>query len=262
MRGTIPIAIHCSIVFGYLKINFLDAVRSGFLSYAFLGTVGIGFLGIVLMRVTLYDPQIEIALAAYGIRLFLVIFFVSHATNNILQEISYQWLDLLRANGLSSLKYLLCKLLNYLMLALLINISVFLLGWMFVDNVPGLLFWTLSLCMELLIVVSAAIFFSFGFASLPIALSATLFGYLFARVAYIIPSNASITELLSLTEIIEFLFHIIKIVFPNLAIFTQSKWMIEGAPAVSILGWLMLQTIIIIGLLITITLWDISHKNN
>lgn len=126
------------------------------------------------------------------------------------------------------------------------------------------LLWTYSLALEMLIVAAATMAACVSLRQLPLATCAVVGFYFLARSVSniaLMSTGPTVDAASTANRFIALAVELIAYVVPALDRFTQSSWLLDGASALSELGFISLQTIIFVVLLSGIGLFDLHRRN-
>jgi ABC-type transport system involved in multi-copper enzyme maturation permease subunit len=129
---------------------------------------------------------------------------------------------------------------------------------------PAVSLWTLSLFCELLIITALSLWCILTFQHTIQAFSAVVGFYILARSINAMqlmaqgPLNIAPSWI---DQLINLLIKLIAMLLPNLERFTQSSWLIYASGSLEILTEIIVQTIIYILFLLTLSLFDLYRKN-
>lgn len=129
--------------------------------------------------------------------------------------------------------------------------------------VPGLM-WCLSLGLETVIMVAAAIAFAITLRQVTIAFSLVTGFYLLSRsiAAMVLMSSGPTLDLtLSSNQYFAWLVEVLATMLPDLERFTQSAWLVGPLPTVSAVGLLAVQAVVYASLLIAVGLFDFHRRD-
>ncbi len=144
-----------------------------------------------------------------------------------------------------------------LLLSAVIYVSIY-------DNVSHAAFslWALSLCMEYIIVVNAALFFSMVITSTTGATMGVFGLYLLARMSgsFLGIIDADKTVDTAANAYMELIMQIVSMLTPRLDLMAQSSWLIYGLNGTIGFSSVILQGAVFSGILIAATLLDLMKK--
>ena len=195
-------------------------------------------------------------LGLLGLILF-VVFFIRRSFEA--RDVEY-----LLTRPVSRLSFILSHAAGFSILSLIVSCSIGI-ALTFVGygmgNLAGALSWSAGLICEYLLIVNVALFFSMVLSS-PVAASLASFGfYILARLVgqllYIaqhplfeIPGSKFLTGL----------FQIISTIIPRLDLMTQTGWLVYGAVEIKDIGFILIQAVLFLFLVIIATLIDLRRR--
>lgn len=131
-------------------------------------------------------------------------------------------------------------------------------------NTIGLMYWILSLVLELLLVSTFAIVSSLILQSAVSSVLATSSFYLLARMmgffVYTIDIPKSAAHLVSFSGFIEGVLKFVSIIFPRLDLFTKSDWLLYGVQNSGDITIILTQACIYIPFMLLIAFFDFKRK--
>jgi hypothetical protein len=231
---------------------------------SFLLLIGVGvslslFLGSA--AVTEKD-QFSIVFAASALRLsslftlvFFTIFYVRKSFDT--RDVEY-----MLSRPVSRLQYLMAHAISFSILAfILTSLSVLTLFFMPEEpNLSGLLIWSLSLFVELVLMVNVALFFSFVLTSAVSAMLITLAFYVLARMMGGILGVIATTPEAGAMLVMEKMMFLISMIIPRLDLMGQGSWLLYGTEGAIGWGFILAQGAVFLGLIFSATLIDFRRK--
>src|SRR5712672_31208 len=130
-------------------------------------------------------------------------------------------------------------------------------------NSQGLVFWTVSLICELLIVAAMSLFCVLSFAQVVPAFAAVAGFYLLSRsmAAMQIIASAPLQDTTLTDRVVNAVVDLIALLLPALDGMTQTPWLLGPAPGASALGSVIGQTALYLVLICSAALFDLHRKN-
>ncbi len=225
------------------------------LSFALIEFVG--DLAITEHRVT------QLALLAAFLRLCGVVLVALYVVSSALRELQDKTLEMILAMAIHRSQYYFGKLLGYLLLAVLISL-VF--GSLLLLYAPfqSVLIWSASLFFELMIVAALSLVMLFSFKQAPVALAGVLMIYTAARVTtslYLMAKNPVVPQTGAAQQFMRGFIEILSWLLPDLHRFTQTSWLTSAVHDWALLLPVIGQTLIYVGLLSGVALFDFYRKN-
>jgi ABC-type Na+ efflux pump permease subunit len=206
--------------------------------------------------------RIQTGFYAAGARLAAVFIAGAFVLVSVTRELDDKGMDVLLALDLPRSHYILGKLAGFTAIAALIAVAAALpLAWL---AGPPALQWTLSLGLELAIVVALALFCVVTFSQLMPAASFILAFYLLARALTAIRlmgAHPLIDADTASHEVIRFLVEGLALVMPALDAWTQTAWLVNEPSSWSALIQLAGQSVLYVALLAAATMFDFHRRN-
>ena len=207
--------------------------------------------------------RFQASVYAAGMRLAGVFIAALYVLVSIARELNDKGFDILLALDLPRAHYVLGKLAGFLVLAILIAV-VASLPLLWLSPFEAVVQWTLSLALELAIVVALALFCMLTFSQLVPAASFIVAFYLFARsiTAIRLMGAHPVSGADSLShQVISGLVETLALVTPAFDQWTQTAWLVNEPAAWTALltiGW---QSVIYVVLLSGAAMFDLYRKN-
>ena len=132
-------------------------------------------------------------------------------------------------------------------------------------NLLGLLWWTISVILELMLVSTFAIVSSLILGSAVVSVLATFSFYFICRMmgffvySISLPKNVNVA-VGTWTDFAESLLKILSSVFPRLDLFGKSEWLIYGINNNGEISLILIQSLIYISLMLCIAFYDFRKK--
>ena len=244
--------------------TFLEALRNRLLwlvlVFVLIAVGLVEFLGAVAITET---RQIQSGFMGALLRAGSVFILSLFVITSVVREFNDKGVELVLSLPIPRSSYLLGKLVGFSALAALVALSC---GLSLLVYAPPLqvLIWTLSLCMELLIVTSLSLLCLFTFSQVTVALSAVMAFYLLSRsiTAIQLMGHFPIVSMDSLAQTITvWLLDALAFVLPELDSFTLSAWLIYHTASWPALAPIFNQTVIYVSLLCAAAMFDLYRKN-
>lgn len=205
----------------------------------------------------------QLAVLAVFLRLSSVLLIALFVVSSSLRELQDKTLEMILAMSVKRSSYYLGKLLGYIQLAIIIGVAFGLLLTMYAP-LHQVLIWTVSLVLELVLVVAFSLVMLFTFKQTPAALTGVFVVYLASRVItslYLMSQHPIIAYDSIGQKFIEGFVTAMTWVLPDLSRFTQTEWLVYGSGEWLQLLPVLIQTMIYLGLLSSIALFDFYRKN-
>lgn len=205
----------------------------------------------------------QLAVLAVFLRLSAVLLIALFVVSSSLRELQDKTLEMILAMSIRRSSYYLGKLLGYVQLATVMALAFGLLLLLYAPF-QSVLIWTISLALELVLVVALALVMLFTFKQTPAALTGVFIVYLAARITaalYLMSQHPIVVYDSAGQKFMDGFVGMMTWILPDLSRYTQTVWLIYG-PADWLQLWpLLMQTVIYLGLLSMIALFDFYRKN-
>ncbi len=246
------------------KFTIIESIRNRLLWLSLLmmviGFVLVEFVGD--LAITEHNAT-QLSVLAVFLRLSAVMLVALFVVSSSLRELQDKTLEMILAMSVPRSKYYLGKLLGYVSVATLIGL-IFALLLLLYAPFEQVLIWSISLVLELVLVVAMALVMLFTFKQTPAALTGVFLIYVASRVMsslylmsqYPIVSNHGLGQ-----KFIDGFVGLMTWLLPDLSRYTQTEWLVYSVSDWSQLMPILLQTLIYLSLLSTIALFDFYRKN-
>jgi len=180
-----------------------------------------------------------------------------------LRELQDKTLEMILAMSIKRSSYYLGKLLAYIQLAILTGL-VF--GLLLLAYAPfeQVLIWSVSLVLELVLVVALALVMLFTFRQTPAALTGVFIVYLASRVIaslYLMSQHPIVSSDGIGQKFIDGFVGMMTWILPDLSRYTQTEWLVYSSADWSQLLTILIQTVVYLGFLSAVALFDFYRKN-
>ncbi len=242
------------------RYTYLEAIRNRLFMLALTGLVCAFGLSEFVSELAITESREFVAsIIASLLRFFCVFVIGLFVITSIVREYNDKGFDYILALPYPRRVYYFGKLIGYTLLSVVVVLSVSVILLFYSDLVP-VIYWCLSLVLELLIVVSLSLLFVFTFRRVTQAFSGVVAFYLLARgmetIQLISDSPLLKTNTLS-QDFINSLLDLIALVLPRLDLFARTEWLIYAAPDLSALSTNLVQTLVYVILLSACSLFDL-----
>lgn len=254
-----------------IRYIFLTAIRDWLfigLSIGILLAVGIAFFlgGTALVE----QGHMVIVYTSGAARVILSIGLIVFVCFHVRRSFDNREVEVILTRPISRSAFVFSYWAGFAMLAILVTVPLSILMFLILDvNFMGLLFWTLSLIFEVILVIAFALACSLILQSAVSAVMVSFAFYFISRMmgffVAIIDKPAVIREL-SWGWVMENILTVSSIVLPRLDLFGKSKWLVYGIKSeVNIWFWDFLpvffaQTMIFIPLLLFMAIYDFKRR--
>lgn len=207
--------------------------------------------------------RVQIAFLAGIARLSAVFITSLYVVSTMAREFNDRVADLTLALELPRSSYLLGKLLGYGAIAIVISLAA---GSLLLPLAggSGLLAWTCSLALELMIVVTLSLFCIITFNQVMPAAGFVLAFYVLARsvgAAQLISASPLLANQGLAHRFADGVLHALAFVLPELDRFTQTTWLVHGGGNLGSLSMSLGQTVVYVPLLAAAALFDFHRRN-
>ena len=241
------------------RFTIIESLRNRLLLLSFL-VIGISFamvefigdLAITEHRVT------QVAILAAFLRISAVVMVTLFVVSSTVRELQDKTLEMILAMPIRRGNYYLGKLLGYIYIALLVSIIFAVLLLVYADA-EQVLIWTISLFLELILVVALSLVMLFTFNQVPSALTAVFIIYGASRIVTSIFLMAKFPIIAHTSMAQKFMDSVIELmtwILPDLHRFTQTEWLTYNTAEWGVLLPLFGQTIVYLIFLSFIALFD------
>jgi Cu-processing system permease protein len=246
------------------KFTIIESMRNRLLWLSLLmmviGFVLIEFVGD--LAITEHKAT-QLAILAVFLRLSAVLLVALFVVSSSLRELQDKTLEMILAMSISRSSYYLGKLLGYVQLAVLMGLAFALLLLIYAPF-EQVLIWSISLILELVLVVALALVMMFTFRQVPAALTGVFIVYLASRVMaslYLMSQHPIISSDSIGQNFIGGFVGMMTWMLPDLSRYTQTEWLVYSSADWSQLLPILIQTIIYLSLLSAVALFDFYRKN-
>lgn len=205
----------------------------------------------------------QLAILAVFLRLSAVLLVALFVVSSSLRELQDKTLEMILAMSVRRSSYYLGKLIGYIQLAVVMAVGFGLLLMIYAP-LEQVLIWTASLVFELVIVVALALVMLFTFKQTPAALTGVFIVYLASRVLaslYLMSQHPIISYDSVGQKFIDGFIATMTWLLPDLSRYTQTEWLVYSTGEWLLLLPILVQTLIYLGLLSAIALFDFYRKN-
>lgn len=205
----------------------------------------------------------QLAVLAVFLRLGAVLLIALFVVSSSLRELQDKTLEMILAMSITRSSYYLGKLLGYLQLAIMIGLAF---GVLLLIYAPfeQVLIWSISLMLELALVVALALVMMFTFKQMPAALTGVFIIYLASRVVaslYVMSQHPIIAYDNLGQRFMDGFIGMMNWILPDLSLFTQTEWLVYGSADWAQLLPVFAQAMIYLILLSSVALFDFYRKN-
>ena len=246
------------------RFTIIESLRNRLLLLSFL-VIGISFalvefigeLAITEHRVT------QVAILAAFLRISAVVMVTLYVVSSTVRELQDKTLEMILAMPIPRGNYYLGKLIGYFSIAVLVSIIFAVLLLLYADA-QQVFIWMISLFLELILVVALSLVMLFTFHQVPSALTAVFVIYGASRIVTSIFLMAKFPIIAHTSMAQKFMDSVIELMtwlLPDLHRFTQTEWLTYNTAEWGVLLPLLGQTMVYLGFLSSIALFDFYRKN-
>ena len=246
------------------RFTIIESLRNRLLLLSFL-VIGISFglvefigdLAITEHRVT------QVAILAAFLRMSAVVIVTLFVVSSTVRELHDKTLEMILAMPIHRGYYYLGKLFGFFYIAAVISI-LFALLLMLYASPEQVVIWSISLFLELLLVVALSLVMLFTFNQVPSALTAVFIIYGASRIAtsiYLMAKFPIIAHTSAAQQFMDGFIELLTWLLPDLHRFTQTEWLAYNTAEWMNLLPLLGQTVVYLIFLSFIALFDFYRKN-
>lgn len=209
------------------------------------------------------QKQTATVFIAGSTRLILAIGMILFVCLSINRAFENKEVEFILAKAISRQKFVLSYFIGFVLTFLLVYLPVILAVYLFCKvNLIGYLFWSLTLILEIILIIAFAVLVSLILKNPLNSIMSTFSFYMISRLmgmfvsAIVIPDNIEIAYRYWLPSALKML----SVIFPRLDLFAQSSWLINNNSYQSMITIIILQFVIYLLLLITMSFHDFKKK--
>lgn len=245
------------------KYSVLEAIRDRFLLFIVMGILLFFGLALFIAELAITEGvETQTAILATALRFFAIFTTSLFVITSMLREFHDKGFELILSHPLPRASYYFGKYLGFASTALIV---VLMIGFCLSIYAPviAVLFWSLSLFCELLIIIAFSLLCLFSFGSTPIAFSVVFCFYWLARsieVILLISESPIIASPTLSHQLLQGGLELIAYLIPNLYAFTKTEWLVYALDAPISVVMILGQTLIYTSLLSAAALFDLYRK--
>jgi ABC-type transport system involved in multi-copper enzyme maturation permease subunit len=209
------------------------------------------------------QKQTATVFIAGSTRLILAIGMILFVCLSINRAFENKEVEFILAKAISRQKFVMSYFIGFVLTFLLVYLPVILAVYLFCKvNLIGYLFWSLTLILEIILIIAFAVLVSLILKNPLNSIMSTFSFYMISRLmgmfvsAIVIPDNIEIAYRYWLPSALKML----SVIFPRLDLFAQSSWLINNNSYQSMITIIILQFVIYLLLLITMSFHDFKKK--
>jgi ABC-type Na+ efflux pump permease subunit len=245
------------------KYSILEAIRDRFLVFILTGVIAFFSLSLFIGELAITESvQMQTAILASVLRLFSVFTMGLFVITSMLREFNDKGFELILSHPVPRSSYFFGKFSGFAVVALLIA-SMCMCCLFFYTQADLVLFWSVSLFCELLIIIALSLLCLFSFNSITISFSMVIGFYILSRSIETIQliSDSPIVLLSSVSsQLVNGLLDVIAYVVPEIHRFTQTNWLIYISDVKTDMLFVVGQTLVYVFFLSCIALFDLYRK--
>lgn len=248
-----------------IRYILLTALRDWLFPGLLFGVVAAAMISSSMGDMAMVEPaQLKLTYAAASARLVLVVGLIVFVCFHVRNAFDTREIDVFLSRPISRTNLVLSYWLGFSVVALLLTVPTVGIVW-FVGALDGEGFslWAVSLLLENLLVVAAALFAAFTLKSAVSSVMASLGFYVLSRMMgfFIATSNSSLLfRSNDLNQLSEFTMKALAIFVPRLDFFAKTEWLVYGIESHAELHRLLIQAAIFIPLLLAAAVIDFRRK--
>ena len=248
-----------------LKYIFLTAVRDWLYVGLFMMLIAAFGVSVMLGSTALVEEQqMSVVYIAGSSRMILAIGIILFICFHIRRSFDNKEVEFILSKAISRHKFIFAYLSGFILVSVIILLPVIIALFFSPTNKVGLIYWSLSIFFELLIIATFCILASLILKSAVSAVLAALGFYILSRMMALFVFTAKIPQdvkdISTINLFLKSLLKIISAIFPRLDLFAKSDWLIYGVTSFSDITIIITQSIIYIPLLIFMSFYDFSKK--
>jgi len=246
------------------KFTIVESLRNRLLLLIFL-VVGISFALVEFIGdLTITEHRVtQVAILAAFLRMSAVVITTLFVVSSTVRELNDKTLEMILAMPIQRGSYYLGKILGYFYIAFLVSLIFSALLLLYAEP-EQILIWSISLFLELMLVVALSLVMLFTFNQVPSALTGVFIIYGASRIVtsiYLMAKYPIITHNSVAQQFMDSFVELLTWLLPDLHRFTQTEWLAYNTAQWSMLPPLLGQTFIYLVFLSFIALFDFYRKN-
>lgn len=248
-----------------IRYILLTALRDWLFAGLLFGVVVASVISGLMGDMAMVEPeQLKLTYAAASSRLVLVVGLVVFVCFHVRSAFDTREIDVFLSRPISRPNLVISYWLGFSVVALLLTLpSIGIVFWVGALDMKGFGIWALSLVLEMLMVVAAALFAAFTLRSAVSSVMATLGFYVLSRMMgfFIATSKSSLLfRDAGLNQFSEMAMQVLAIFVPRLDFFAKTEWLVYGVENMADIRLMVLQAVIIVPLLLMAAIIDFRNK--
>ncbi len=238
-----------------------EALRGRWLWMTLLGAAAVAGIALFVRAVALIEERdVALAFAAPLARLVAVVIVAMSAISSTARERSERTLLLALAAPVGRGAWVMGKVAGLSLIALGTALFMGIAVAVFGPDPAGFAAWLFSLALELVLTAAVAMAIALVLAQIPPATFAFFSFYVLARDLHVVQLLGRRAENYSELENAGHVVEAISFLFPRLDLFTQSGWLLQGAPSLPVLGAIVLQALVYCALALCVAVIDLRRS--
>ena len=172
--------------------------------------------------------------------------------------------EFILSKSISRHKFILACLLGFILVALLIIVPLTVLLFFSKTNLVGLIYWSLSLLFEVLIVITFSLLAALILKSAVSAVLASLGFYILSRMMGFFVLTISIpksgADFSSTNQVLHIVLKAMSVIFPRLDLYSKSDWLVYGVSNFTDIYIIIGQFVVYTPLMIFMAFYDFNRK--
>lgn len=212
------------------------------------------------------EAQMQLVYFAFLSRVVIVCGMILFICFYINKEFENKEIDFILSKPISRNQFVLSYWASFNLISLILLVPVALIILIFNNpSISGLLWWLVSVVLEIMLVSTFAIVSSLILRSAVVSVLATICFYFIGRMMGFFVYSISIPKNLTVTvsdwqNFSEFLLKMLSTVFPRLDLFGKSEWLVYGVGSSSDVYIVLVQSVIYISLMLFLAFYDFRRK--
>lgn len=247
-----------------IKYIILSSLRNRIYTGIFICLAIAYGISIILGNTNLIEQnQTSIIYASFSSRIILIFGIILFVCINIGNIFNNKEIDFILTKSISRQEFIISYLIGFFLASLIILLFIAsVLLFLFKVDLLSLFFWLLTICAELMIIISFSLLSSLILKNQFNAILSTVAFYILSRMMSIFTFSFSFSNDLAIAKnhLGNFILKIISLFFPRLDLFGQSQWLIYKIENYDNFRIIATQTIIYIALMIVMSFYDFKNK--
>jgi hypothetical protein len=248
-----------------LKYIILTAVRDRLYVGLFIILLAAFGLSTFLAETALVEKtQMSITYIAGSSRLIFAVGMILFVCFHTRRSFENKEVEFILSKSISRHNFILNYLLGFILVAVMILLPIMILLAFFPTNKIGLIFWSISIIFEMLILITFSLLAALILRSAVSAVLASIGFYIISRMmgffVLTIKMPESINNISTLNQVLNLSLKTLSIIFPRLDLFAKSQWLIYGIGNIFDLWIILIQSMIYVPLMVFMAFYDFKKK--